>query len=222
MNFYFLITSATSALVFGSQWYNSHSCRGYPQSMHVFYTADLTDCQQPETETWPSMYKTYCPVYPYDFCGNVNVDFAPKQCCVDSLDVELSDGYTSAVMVEIENEELILSYALKECNGGTFCSIKPISSSDALGYHSVYLLNDGSCHDSQLKCSGNSLMVYPEAECQGTPVVYSLNSSSAIAQDLVLGNITASIVTFNQGTSSIGWVTGLPSEKLIPALRNGW
>jgi hypothetical protein len=219
---FLLPTTVLTASFVGSHWKKSHECEGFPNSIHVFAVADPESCDQPVDEAWPPFYTAYCPAYPYDFCGNLHGDMLPKQCCVDSLDLAISDGYESGVMAEAVDPTSILSFASSKANGGLYCHLHAQATTDLFGYRDVYVLNDGSCNESIRFHSNLTMELYSEKDCSGTITLSECAPISRQLQVPLHGNITVRSVVFDKGTVETGWIMPLPTALLVPAFRYGW
>ncbi|KAJ2987978.1 hypothetical protein HDV02_005870 [Globomyces sp. JEL0801] len=200
------------------QWRNNDMCTTSPNIMYVFDVADPFSDTQPDDETWPPFYAFAVTENPLGVCGNAPVELL-YSCCVQSLDLTVSDNYQSGAALEPagnESQNPTDYYA----SGGTYCAVSGESSSN-LGYQAIFILDDNDCA-SHFKCSANQLSIYPELHCKGEPTIYDIYENSVPIEDLTYGALSIRLIQGTKEHIQISWVSLLPSTNQVPNTSSVW
>ncbi|KAJ3271398.1 hypothetical protein HDV01_006685 [Terramyces sp. JEL0728] len=176
--------NVTMSLVFQTGWYSDYYCHGNPDTIIVFNETNPT----PEYES--ASFFNYIPN-----CGSdiYSVDIG---CCLSSLDLIDTNGYTSFSRNYYGEYDFVQSTPLG--TRGTYCLLQNITQ-----YEQVYLLQNSKCLEDVYKCTETGVLVYPTEGCQGSPQALSFG-----------GNAT--LYTISSGQMTIEWTAFEPPTLLIP------
>jgi hypothetical protein len=165
-----------------SFWLNSE-CLGPAQ------TLTLSDGLMPNYLTeWDSEYAE-------NRCGRLHATLS-SSCCKSNLESNFS--FTTLNFEDDSKLEFSESIMPKSSNGFNYCYIDDTDKR--------WILDDSQCSFDNFKCTGNTLLTFPNSDCQGVPSRLNLPNSL----------LNASIQTVEGATTKIEFIGYYPSELLTP------
>lgn len=223
---FLLLAGITSAALVLESQYLSSKCSGHPDVMYAFTVSDTSAYAPGVNETWAPMYAFTVNEYSIGLCGNLIVP-STNGCCYNSLDLTASNGYQSATMDIIPDDQQaqISGIVPFETNGAVYCHLAAQASnasSTLLGYSQVFVNSNDVCIDGQFKCSSIGLLeVYAGSRnCSGIPEKLQLSQLTRNYQTKTMGNITGSLLTFSGASRIFAWEAYTPSTLLVPSFQD--
>ncbi|KAJ2996444.1 hypothetical protein HDV02_006522 [Globomyces sp. JEL0801] len=217
LSFLLLCRIVESNLVVESRWGNSYRCEGPPNSLVVFNVNDISAFGPDEGEIWPVTYESMASANPLGVCGNLYVP-TYTQCCVSSLNLEVTGNFQSSLPALIEDESNFDSLIHKDANGLSYCDIQPVDAviTPTLFNHMLFL-TDNSCIDGVYRCFKNgTFAIYSEKQCSGIVEVYPLDSSSTIQSSSIIGTFEGKTRIIANAANSRIWIMYNPLAETIP------
>ncbi|KAJ3254032.1 hypothetical protein HK103_007571 [Boothiomyces macroporosus] len=193
-----------------SQYY-ARSCTTPPDIMYAFYVTDLTALSA--NETWAPMYNMVVQEYTYGSCG-YNIVLS-KNCCYQTLDIELSEGYNSA-MPTVIGDNIYQAMPVSAINI-PYCAIESASQNSLFGYTHIFVSANGKCIANQFTCTRNQLTVYePGSNCIGTNYTIPITNTKTLStgNELLPSNAVWLLKTAVP-TQDFSWVAYTPSKLLV-------
>ncbi|KAJ3324334.1 hypothetical protein HDV06_000373 [Boothiomyces sp. JEL0866] len=208
MSLLLLANVIDATLMFQSAWISTE-CDSYPNLMVTFDDSNATP-----------LYNFALPDYWGAICGGdpLLVTY-PNACCMSSLDLTLSHGYTSMSFSEVGNLQYSDYYPASAANT-RYCKLVSLDSSSLYGFVNTFYSADNSCVNNVTCSSTGQLSVYGDSACSNVLETHSLASQGTFSSS-VLGNVTGSFVAIPSGPITYQWIEYTPEIMLVPNYK-GW
>ncbi|KAJ3371631.1 hypothetical protein HDU91_005086 [Kappamyces sp. JEL0680] len=211
-----VFSAAVSAtyLFLESQWIDSESCSGAPDSVIAFVTNDPGVDADYKSEYWPVMWFYYWDAITnyqglaYPRCGPY---IAPdivleNDCCVGRVDSDMAMYASGEWHLVTDQYELDASDPLAHlpatANGATFCSLAASAAvpqnSTLYGFKNALYRANGRCIDDSFICMANgTLVVFQNGSsgCNGPFETFQLTSTSQAILSMFLGPVSGALLT---------------------------
>ncbi|KAI8912848.1 hypothetical protein EDD86DRAFT_274483 [Gorgonomyces haynaldii] len=202
------------------QWTSDYTCNSPPDAVALFELEDPEASEPQSGETWP---ETYALIAPYEICGFLTFP-ASELCCVSSIDIVITSGYTSFMASEDKSHaDNLWTLFPKAADGRAYCNLTSVSDGALFGYMSVFLLDGGGCYDGVLSCSEGILNVYDyngtlgvDNGCVGDPIEsFQLDASIQTLSSAVLYDFEGSTVVSSGASKQFSWTAYAPGNAIV-------
>ncbi|KAJ3324333.1 hypothetical protein HDV06_000372 [Boothiomyces sp. JEL0866] len=204
MSVLLLISSISGTLMFQSAWINTE-CSDYPNLMVTFDDSNPTP-----------LYNFALPDYWGTICGGdpLLVKY-PSACCMSSLDLTLSYGYTSMSFNEVGTLQYS-DYYPASAVGKQYCQLTAQTNASLYGFVNTFYSADSSCVNNVTCSSAGELVVYGDSACKSVLETHHIGTQSAAISSTVLGSVTGGLITVSNGPVTFQWIEYTPEIMLVP------
>jgi hypothetical protein len=208
-----------SAEVLLSVWSENEACGTAPQQIYVFPIVDqkILPPEAPGNLKIPPFYSYMAPPYPLRYCGNLMPEIS-DDCCFSSI--KNYQGVQSGIAKFLDTSNDFHSQLPATVNSNAYCRVFAGIQGNSFPYLEVFILQNSQCLDNFQCLPTGQLRIYEMPGCSGSFEELDSNSNSPLTST-TYGNITTQRVTFNTGTTKVGWVTYYPGKDLVPRYRDG-
>ncbi|KAI8899003.1 hypothetical protein BC833DRAFT_587393, partial [Globomyces pollinis-pini] len=207
---YLLYSFALGKSLFESQWMTAESCKGPPTSMYEFqFNNPTAKTDKSVNETWPPFFGVWKTDVRVGYCGRMNAELKPYQCCVTSLN-KTATGQAS-VAYEYVDVNNVINNMPTAVNNNPYCVI---TNDTVTNYDRLYIL-ESQCAEFY-RCQSSVLYLYTEKGCKGTNSSVPI-SDTPTTQLTPQGLLTISIKTFDtqRTKDTFIWRAQAPSSLLV-------
>ncbi|KAI8892692.1 hypothetical protein BC833DRAFT_610916, partial [Globomyces pollinis-pini] len=208
-----------SGSILHSQWYNSNSCSGPPNSIYMFPLADVYNPYEANiTSSFFEFQLGADDMYP-GFCG-VRPGLDLNECCASSLDIESSFNYQSGFIYYVMDEsEYMESMLMQGTNGYNYCTIIPTNQEGT--FERMMFLSDGKCTDDYYKCLSNgTFIIHQDIMCENPIETINMADIPEETWSENFEDVTAIFERIRSGNSKKNWIAYMPMETLVPNTSN--
>ncbi|KAJ3319808.1 hypothetical protein HDV06_005929 [Boothiomyces sp. JEL0866] len=207
----YLVIHHVTAFNFITAEYRTNNCVGQPEAIYGQTIPDTYNYTQIGSLTLSTFTQYLYWTYTMADCGNAGNQIVGS-CCTSILTKDAAPYYSGfAYPYQGSFQDNIPATA----NNQNYCQVYSADNTSLLGYNSAYLAPTGNCVDGMFTCTSSGLSIFSSANCQGTPEVISLKSTTANFTSAALGNIYGQYGPLN-GNMNFIWQTYVPPTAIVP------